>query len=333
MSDIPSPAAVDAIRSFNRFYTRHVGALDEHHLGSPLSLGEVRILYEIAHSEPATAGTIADALRIDRGYLSRQIAGLVRLGLISKKRSPTDGRISHLSFTARGKRMFAGLDRAASKDVAATLQELSPTATDRLVDSMRVIRETLGDAASPPRQWRIRTHRAGDVGWVIQRHAELYYKEYRWGPLFEALVAEIAAKFLHDFDARREQCWIAELDGMRVGSVFLVKREKSVAQLRLLLVDPAARGLGIGEALVQECVRFARASGYRSIMLWTNDVLLSARRIYEAAGFTLVEEEEHTSWGPRLVSQTWELSLTNAKPTSRRPRGARQAPPRSPAAR
>ncbi|HVF38535.1 MAG TPA: helix-turn-helix domain-containing GNAT family N-acetyltransferase [Gemmatimonadaceae bacterium] len=325
--------SIAEVRRFNRFYTSYVGALDETHLGSSLSLGEVRILYEIAHSAGTTASAIAETIRIDRGYLSRQITSLVRRGLIARETSVDDRRKSHLTLTSRGKSLFGTLDKSTDEQVASTLANLTSADRERLVAAMRSIRDTLGDARNGPVEWRIRTHRSGDVGWVIQRHGEIYSAEYGWNAGFETLVAEIAARFLRDFDSRVERCWIAEREGVRVGSVFLVKREKAVAQLRLLLVDPTARGLGIGQELVARCVRFAKRAGYKRLMLWTNDVLISARRIYEAAGFKLIEEEEHTKFGPRLVSQTWELSLTQRQPVQRQSRGAPPARPRSPSTR
>ena len=310
MSDKRFASRVQAVRRFNRFYTRQIGVLDEHLLRSPLSLGEARVLYEIAHTQTPLASDIAEFLGLDAGYLSRMLREFVRRGLVSRSRSDSDARQAPLSLTRKGAQLFASLDRDSNKQVESLLAGLPGPAQDQLIGSMRFIEKAL-EARSPGESTMIslRRHRAGDIGWVIQRHGEIYAREYGWDTRFEALVAEIAAGFLASHDAARERCWIAESDGVNVGCVFLVRKSDAIAQLRLLLVEPSVRGLGLGQRLVRECIDFAKTAGYRKMRLWTNDVLISARRIYEAAGFRLIEEEEHSSWGKPLTSQTWEMTL------------------------
>lgn len=303
--------SVDTVRRFNRFYTRRIGVLNEGHLASPFSLAEVRVMYELAHRATPTASELARDLALDTGYLSRILRRFERRGLLVRRASPADGRRTLLALTAEGLSAFGTLDARAHDDVATMLHALPLTEQRRVLGAMRTIERTLGaprDGAAPT-PYRIRPHQPGDMGWVVHRHGALYAREYGWDEQFEALVAEIAAKFLRRFDPERERCWIAEQDDEIVGSVFLVTRSKTVAQLRLLLVEPEARGLGIGNRLVDACIRFARAAGYRKVVLWTNDVLHSARRIYEAAGFRLVREGPHHSFGHDLVEQTWELVL------------------------
>jgi DNA-binding MarR family transcriptional regulator/N-acetylglutamate synthase-like GNAT family acetyltransferase len=300
---------VTAVRRFNRLYTRRIGALDEGYLQSRFSLTEVRVLYELAHRGGVTATDLAGELGMDPGYLSRTLRGFSRRRLLASAASAQDGRRRHLSLTARGKRAFAPLDTAARRQIAALLAPLPPRVQARLVHSMRFIERALDGADESRRDVVIRTHRPGDLGWVVQRHGELYWDEYGWDERFEALVAGIVAKFVEHLDAARERCWIAELDGERVGSVFCVKQSARVAKLRLLLVEPQARGSGIGSRLVDECVGFARSAGYSEMALWTNDVLRAARRIYERAGFALEERERHVSFGKRLVGETWRLRL------------------------
>ena len=305
---------VAAVRRFNRFYTRIIGALDEGHLDSEFALAEVRLLFEIAHREQPTATEIVRDLALDPGYVSRLLRGLTRRRLVKSARSSNDGRERHLSLTAAGRATVNELEGRASADVAALVGSLDDVAEARLIEAMECVRALLDpsstSSATPP-SYRIRRHRAGDMGWVVQCHGELYYREHEWDRRFEALVARIVAGFIEEFDGRRERCWIAEREGVNVGSVFLMRhRERvDVAQLRLLLVDPSARGLGIGQRLVRECIRFARKAGYHTIMLWTNDVLTAARHIYIGAGFTLVLEEQHNSFGKALTAQTWEMAL------------------------
>lgn len=309
MGEKKAAERVSAVRRFNRFYTRQIGALDEHLLQSPLSLGEARVLYELANTESPLASDIASALGLDAGYLSRILSGFAKQGLVTRSRSRADGRQAPLSLTRKGRTLFAGLDRDSDHQVEALISRLPGPAQEQLVASMQFIQRTLGGDANREQSLVIREYRSGDIGWIIQRHGEIYAEEYGWNTQFEALVADIATKFLHENNPARERCWIAERDGTRVGCVMLVEKSKSVAQLRLLLVEPSARGLGLGQRLVAECIAFARASGYRRMRLWTNDVLLSARKIYQAAGFRLIEEEHHDSWGKPLTSQTWEMSL------------------------
>ncbi len=299
----------EAVRRFNRFYTRKIGVLEEKLLKSSFSLTEVRVLYELAHREQPSAADLGRDLGLDAGYLSRMLRRFETRGLIAREPSPADGRQSLLALTERGRETFAPLDARAREEVRAMLRGLTPSERDRLVGALRTVEQLLGGGPGPAAPYRLRTHRPGDMGWVVHRHGVLYAREYGWGERFEALVAEIVAKFINEFDPQRERCWIAERDGEPVGSVFLVKHAKQVAKLRLLLVEPSARGLGIGRHLVAECVDFARAAGYRKVILWTNDVLHAARRIYQAAGFRLVREEPHDLFGRGLVGQTWELEL------------------------
>jgi DNA-binding MarR family transcriptional regulator/GNAT superfamily N-acetyltransferase len=305
----PADPRVDAVRRFNRLYTRRIGALRAGLLDSPFSLAEARLLYELAHRERPAAAELARDLGLDAGYLSRLLRGLERRRLISRERSKSDARQSLLSLTAAGRRMFATLDARSNAEVRALVGKLSDAGQRRLVEAMRDVERLLGAAPEPRVPYVLRPHRPGDMGWVVHRHAALYAREYRWDERFEALVATIVAKFIDNFDPRRERCWIAEREGEIVGSVFLVSKSPTIAQLRMLYVEPAARGLGIGKRLVDECERFAREKGYRKIVLWTNSILHAARHIYEAAGYRLVAEEPHHSFGHRLVGQTWELKL------------------------
>ena len=302
---------VEAVRRFNRFYTKQIGVLQEHLLRSPYSLTEARVLYELAHHEQATATAtdLGAALGLDAGYLSRILSSFQKQGLLERKTSETDGRRSLLRLTPRGRNAFGKIDAASHNDVGAMLRNLPPDAQSRLVAAMHTIEALLGAPPDQRARYFLRPHRAGDMGWVVQRHGVLYAQEYGWDEQFEALVAEIVAKFMRQHDPKRERCWIAEQDGENIGSVFLVKKSEGVAQLRLLLVEPQARGVGIGTRLVNECGRFARQAGYRKITLWTNSVLHAARKIYEKAGYRLVLEEPHHSFGADLIGQTWELGL------------------------
>jgi DNA-binding MarR family transcriptional regulator/GNAT superfamily N-acetyltransferase len=303
---------VETVRHFNRFYTRRIGVLQEGLLKSPFSLAEARVLYELAHREDPAASELARDLGLDAGYLSRILKSFEKLALVRRTRSKSDGRQNILSLTPKGRRTFAALDAQSNKEVRAMAAKLTPANRGQLTGAMHTIERLLGgDEIAPPLAvpYVLRPHQPGDMGWVAHRHGVLYAQEYGWEDSFEALVAEIAAKFIRNFDPQRERCWMAERAGAVVGSVFLVKRSKSVAQLRLLLVEPDARGLGIGRRLVEECIRFARQKGYRKIVLWTNDVLTAARKIYEQAGFQLVEESRHHSFGKDLVGQNWELDL------------------------
>ncbi len=300
---------VEAVRRFNRFYTRQIGVLHEGLLRSPFSLTEARVIYELAHRERATASELGAELGLDAGYLSRILRGFQDRGLLAKQPSETDGRQSILSLTEQGREAFATLNARSRAEIETMLKGLSAADQNRLVEAMHIIEELLG--ARPERRvpYLLRPHRPGDMGWVVHRHGVLYAEEYGWDERFEALVAEIVAKFIANFDPQRERCWIAEREGEIVGSVFLVRRTDGVAQLRLLLVEPKARGLGIGTRLVDECIRFARYAGYGKIVLWTNSVLLAARHIYEKAGFRLVQEEPHHSFGHDLIGENWEREL------------------------
>jgi DNA-binding MarR family transcriptional regulator/GNAT superfamily N-acetyltransferase len=302
-------ARIAAVRGFNRFYTQRIGVLKRRMYGSPLSLAEVRVLYELAHRTDATASALADELDLDRGYLSRILQGFERDGLLRRSPSADDGRQSRLALTPRGRKAFAPLDHASHDEVARLLTHLREPDAQRLVDSMATIERLLAGTPPTPAIVTLRTHRPGDIGWVIERHGALYAEEYGWDATFEALVAKIAARFIERLDARCERCWIAERDGARAGSVFLVRRSATVAQLRLLLVEPSARGHGIGARLVDQCLDFARTAGYRRMMLWTNGGLGAARAIYEARGFRLTKEEPHHSFGHALVGQTFERAL------------------------
>jgi len=307
---IPIDQHIHAVRGFNRFYTRQIGVLREGLLKSPFSLAEVRVLYEIAHRERSTATDLCRELGLDAGYLSRILGKMVKRGLVSKSTAEADGRQSLLALTARGRKTFATLDARQSAEVAALLRPVAPGKQIRMVQAMQTIENMLGARSEPGTPYILRSHQPGDMGWVVHRHGVLYAQEYGYDEQFEALVAEIVAKFIQHFDSRRERCWIAEKDGEIVGSVFLVKKSKTVAKLRLLLVEPSARGLGIGKRLVDECLRFARQAGYKKMVLWTQSELPAARHIYQQAGFRLVEEKPHRSWGrDDLVSQIWELTL------------------------
>ena len=300
---------VGAVRRFNRFWTRQIGVLQDGYLESPFSLTEVRVLYEFAHREETTASELSKELGLDAGYLSRILRSFEERGLIGKKSSEADGRRSILWLTEQGREAFGTLDTRSHDEVGAMLGGLSPAKQGRLVEAMRTIEGLLGDQPELKVSYLLRPHQPGDMGWIVHRHGVLYAREYGWDERFEALVAEIVAEFIKQYDPKRERCWIAERDGEIVGSVFLVKQSEEVAKLRLLLVEPSARGLGIGRRLVQECVRFAKQTGYGKVTLWTNDVLRAARRNYEEAGFRLVHEEPHHSFGHDLVGQTWELGL------------------------
>jgi len=303
---------VDDVRRFNRFYTRQIGVLHEGLLQSPFSLTEVRVLFELANRRRTTAAEVGKELGLDAGYLSRIICNFQQRHLVASEPSDTDGRQHDLYLTASGREAFATLNERQNEDVKALLGRLPAADQDRLLGAMRTIEALIGDQAEPKSPYLLRTHRPGDMGWVVYRHGVLYAQEYGWDEHFEALVAEIVAKFIEGFDPSCERCWIAERDGENLGCVFLVKESAAVAKLRLLLVEPSARGLGIGRRLVEECVRFARQCGYGKITLWTNDVLTAARRIYEAAGFELVREEAHHSFGHDLIGQTWDLNLGRA---------------------
>jgi DNA-binding MarR family transcriptional regulator/GNAT superfamily N-acetyltransferase len=300
---------VAAVRRFNRFYTQRIGVLHEGLLKSPFSLTQSRILYELAHREESTATELGKDLGLDAGYLSRILSDFDKRRLLDKQPSDRDGRQTRLCLTDKGREAFAPLNARSRQEIGAMLSPLPTAEQGRLIEAMRVIEDLLGARPEPKAPYLLRPHQVGDMGWVVHRHGVLYAQEYGWDEQFEGLVAGITAKFIQHYDSKRERCWIAEKDGEIVGSVFLVKHSTSVAKLRLLLIEPKARGLGIGARLVNECVRFARHAGYRKITLWTNSVLVAARRLYAAAGFRLVTEQSHRSFGKDLVAETWELKL------------------------
>lgn len=300
---------VDAIRAFNRFYTRQLGLLEEKLLASEFSLTEVRVLYELAHREGLTAADLVRDLGVDPGYLSRIVRKFKTQSLVSTRPAPSDGRQSILSLTDAGHQAFAPLNQASHDEVLAMIAALHPTDRDQLVKSMEAIKRILAGRNEEKVPYILRPPVPGDLGWITHRQGVLYWQEYGWDETFEALVAEIAGAFFKSFDPKRERCWIAERNGEIVGSVFLADGGGETAKLRLLYVEPAARGLGIGNRLVEECIAFARGRGYREITLWTNSVLTSARRIYEAHGFRLTNEEAHHSFGKNLVGQTWGRTL------------------------
>ena len=302
-------ARIDAVRRFNRFFTRRIGVLREGLLHTPYSLTEARILFEISHRDDLSASDLSRELGLDQGYLSRILARLERRGLVDKVRSETDGRRRLLSLTSAGKDAFSLLDARSREEVAEMLGELSEEDQRRLLEAMGTIESVLTRGFKFSEPFFLRQHEPGDMGWVVHRHGVLYSREYGWDERFEALVARIVADFINNYDPAKERCWIAEMGGERVGCVFLVKASDTVAKLRLLLVEPGARGLGLGTRLVEECIRFARSRRYETITLWTNSVLEAARHIYEEMGFELVEEEEHHSFGRDLVGQNWELAL------------------------
>lgn len=310
-------ASIDTIRRFNRFYTRRIGVLHEGLLDSNFTLTESRLLWELAHADGLTATDLARTLELDTGYLSRLLTGLKERGLIRSTRATDDARQQHLAITAAGKRAFAPLDTRSRADVIALLATLGEPQQQQLLASMTTIERLLGEPAPRAEPYTLRPHRAGDIGWVISRHGALYTGEYGWDLRFEALVARIAADFIDRFDAQSEACWIAERNGVPLGSIFLVQaRDETTqapvdgtAQLRMLLIEPSGRGLGLGKRLVDECTRFARQAGYRKIMLWTNANLFAARGIYAKAGYVLTHSEPHHSFGHDLVGEIWELAL------------------------
>jgi DNA-binding MarR family transcriptional regulator/GNAT superfamily N-acetyltransferase len=300
---------VAAVRAFNRFYTQQIGVLHESLAQSPFSLTEARVLYELAQQEESTATQLGDRLGLDPGYLSRILASFARRGLIKRERCPADGRRSILKLTRGGVAAFGTLNLGSQNEVKRLLGTLALPEQRQLVGAMQTIERLLGSPVKPDNSFILRTQQIGDIGWIVQRHGVIYAQEYGWNEQFEGLVAEIAANFLATHDPKRERCWIAEREGQNVGCVFLVAKNKTVAQLRLLLVEPRSRGLGIGKRLVTECVRFARQARYRKIVLWTNNVLATARRLYEKAGFCLIHEERHQTFGVKLIGETWELKL------------------------
>lgn len=318
-----SATQIARVRAFNRDYTRRIGVLSEGLLDSPYSLTQVRVMYEIAHRSGVTAGELAEGLDLDRGYLSRMLKGFESKKLLVRTPAPEDGRRQHLRMTPAGMRVFAPLEKRSREQVRGMLTALDEERRRVLLEAMDMIQSALDKSSSEKsqpeksrsengdlaRQLTLRAHRPGDMGWVVQRHGEIYHQEYGWNEEFEALVAEITAEFVRKLDVTRERCWIAEHDGRRVGCIFLVAKDTATAKLRLLLVDPDARGLGVGRKLVAECVRFAGAAGYRKIVLWTQETLAAARHLYSEAGFVKTAREPHRSFGHDLVGETWEREL------------------------
>jgi len=301
-------AQVSAVRAFNRFYTRKIGVVDGL-ASSPFSLAEARVLYELAHREQSTATEIGKELGLDAGYMSRILRDFERRKFLRREQSKTDEREKCLSLTAKGRRAFAPLDERSNRDVAAMLEELPPTERQLLVDAVLTVCRLLGDKAEPKTPYLLRQHQPGDMGWIVHRQGILYAEEYGWDGTYEAFAAEIVAQFIKNYDPKRERCWIAEKDGERVGAVFVAKASEEIARLRLLHVEPETRGLGIGKRLVEECIRFARQAGYQKMTLWTQSILHAARHIYKQAGFQVVSEEQHHTFGKDLTAETWELDL------------------------
>ncbi|MFN6997141.1 MAG: GNAT family N-acetyltransferase [Aquincola tertiaricarbonis] len=312
------PAQVQLLRRFSRFYTRRIGLLHEHLLDSRFTLPESRLLWELAHHDGISAAALARELELDPGYLSRLLAGLKARGLLRSQTAPHDARQTLLRLSAAGRKAFAPLDQQSQARTAGLLASVPAASRQALVQSAATLMDLL---AAPGGSVQLRPHRPGDMGWVIARHGALYDAEYGWGLRFEALVAGLCARFVEQFDARREACWIAEREGRPLGSVFLVQARdeasgkplKGVAQLRMLLVEPDARGAGVGDRLVLQCIAFARECGYRSIMLWTNDMLAGARRLYARHGWQLVKSEPHADFGVPMVGETWQLKLGPAR--------------------
>jgi DNA-binding MarR family transcriptional regulator/GNAT superfamily N-acetyltransferase len=304
---------VAAMRRFSRFYTRRIGVLQDRFLQSPFSLAEARVLYELTQRERPTATELAACLDLDAGYLSRILRGFAERGLVTKTPSPEDRRQSRLALTPKGRKAYAPLERRSHDDVAAMLGALPDADQERVLAAMGTIERLIGEPRREPtaeqRSYVLRAPLTGEMGWVVARHAALYAQEYGWGARFEGLCAEIVAEMIATYDPARDRHWIAEMDGEPVGSVFCVKASDEVAKIRLLLVEPKARGHGIGARLVDECITFARAAGYKKMTLWTHSVLVAARRIYQAAGFELMAQWEHADWGVPVVGETWDREL------------------------
>ncbi|MGA8612180.1 MAG: bifunctional helix-turn-helix transcriptional regulator/GNAT family N-acetyltransferase [Xanthobacteraceae bacterium] len=317
MSRRQHDSRIAAVRRFNRFYTRQIGVLRKRFLDSPYSLGEARVLYEIASGHSLTATDIGRALDLDAGYLSRVLRNFEKRGLIQRTASATDARQSHLALSPRGREAYGPLEQRSQRDTGKMLDKLAPADQARLIAAMQTIESLLGGETPAPEPshpaYRLRAPVPGDFGWMVKRHGEIYAQEYGWTEPFEGLCAQIVADFANKNDPKRERCWIAEMDGEVVGCVFLAKDSAKgsakVGRIRLLLVDPKARGLGVGAGLTDECIRFARRAGYKKITLWTHSVLTAARHIYQKAGFRLMRTERHRSWGRPVVSEHWDLEL------------------------
>ena len=304
----------EAVRDFNRFYTTRIGALGDSYVDSGFSLTEVRVLYELAHRDDPTASDIGEALSLDPGYLSRMLASFRKRGLVVARRDPSDRRHSRLRLTAAGRRALAPLERRAREAIVDLLEPLDVAERTRMIEAMRAIRGTLDSQMALDRApVTLREHKPGDIGWIVHRHGALYAAEYGYDERFEALVAGIVARFIEKLDRKRERCWIAERDGEIVGAIFVVAKSKTTAQLRLLFVEPSARGLGLGARLVDEVVRFSRNAGYRRIDLWTQSELTAARRLYGAAGFKRVSTKRHGMFGKPTTAEYWRLELASKR--------------------
>lgn len=300
---------IRAVRQFNRFLTRQIGVLQEGLLHSPYSLTEARIIFELAQQQNMTSSMLGRELGLDAGYLSRILSKLEQQGLVERVSSETDGRQKLLHLTSEGDKAFALLDKRSRDEVGEMLSDLSEEEQQRLLKAMNSIESVLNKSFKYSDPFILRSYEPGDMGWVTHLHGVLYAQEYGWDEHFEALVAQIVADFINNYKPARERCWIAEMNGEIVGSVFVVQANETDAKLRLLLVDPEARGMGLGTRLVEECIHFARRRGYKKLMLWTNSVLVEARHIYQKTGFQLVDQEAHHSFGQDLVGETWELYL------------------------
>lgn len=298
---------IDAVRRFNRFYTRRIGALQPQYLGAPYSLPQARVLYELGQRGECTASELGADLDLDLGYLSRLLQGLKRSGLVQGQAAKEDARRVRLALTAKGRKVFQQLDARSRDEVGAMLSKLAAPEQERLVGALQAVESAL--ERKKDSSISLRAHRPGDMGWVIGAHGRLYAEEFGWDERFEALVAEIAAGFIRHFDKKRERCWVAEMGGEPVGCVFLVKQSKTVAKLRLLIVEPKARGIGLGRRLVEECIAEARTKGYRKLVLWTQSNLAAARHIYKSSGFRLVSTQRHQDFGIKLAGEYWELAL------------------------
>jgi DNA-binding MarR family transcriptional regulator/GNAT superfamily N-acetyltransferase len=298
---------VDAVRRFNRFYTRRIGALQPGYLGSAFPLPQARVLYELGQRGESSASELGAELELDPGYLSRLLQGLRRQGLVRGEPAREDARRVRLALTAKGRKAYRRLDARSRDEVAGMLGKLAAPQQARLVGALQTVESVLGKGHRS--EITLRSHRPGDMGWVVHAHGRIYHEEYGWDERFEALVADIAAAFIKNLDARHERCWIAEMDGEPVGSVFVVKESKSAAKLRLLIVEPKARGRGLGKRLVLECIAFARDKGYRKLVLWTQSNLDAARAIYRGCGFRRVRTQKHASFGVKLTGEYWALEL------------------------
>ena len=299
---------VSAIRRFNRFYTQRLGILQDGFLQTPFSLTEARVLYELAHRDKPTASDLTRELGLDAGYLSRILQRFQQQGLIRKETSSDDGRRSHLCITAKGRKAYAPLEDHSNEQVGAMLDAVAPARRDEMLKAMHCIEDAL-QHIHVDKGYVLRPPRPGDLGWIVARHATFYFEHYGWREPFEAMCAQIVADFGNDHDSKRERCWVAERDGQTVGSIFVVKETDEIARMRLLLVDPSAQGLGIGAALIDASLAFAREAGYRRMTLWTHQVLTAARALYQSRGFTLTASEPHNSWGVDVVGETWDLEL------------------------